>query len=413
MWDRERTTQEKVHDLNEARERLIRERDVCQMLVTEEEWIRAETPEALVEGLIYRKSLIQVPGGTKMGKTFLALQLTICLLLGIKFLGKITKRSRVLYLSLEMPTGEMRKRVHLICRDALGGVDEPVPGETPGFFFVGNEWEIDLDGDDGWEILKALISHTEAEVVIIDSLHKVLVSEDREQLKAVYNQLVRLAQKGPAIIVLDQMSRAVAIGRDPTPTAMASIETVYKGANANVILALQRVEDGRPPLYKLGVAGHYHTLSDPISLRWPVFDDGRIGYGWETIEEEVAYGVTRERLWQVFNRHADRNGGGRLQFASQTKLLEALIAEDLLEGKNDKKTGRLVPTSNGIAMRRIGAIRKAYVFEHGDEPPPGYSERPVWASPRRERIPIRYVWCGREDPGHDLFHDADASEAVS
>jgi archaellum biogenesis ATPase FlaH len=411
MGDRERTTQEKVHDINEARERLVRERDVCRMLVTEEQWLRADTPEALVEGLVYLGSLIQIPGGTKMGKTFLALQLTICLLLGIKFLGKITKRSRVLYLSLEMPTGEMRARIGLICRDALSGIDEPVPGKTPGFFFVGNEWQIDLETDRGWEILNALIRYTEAEVVIIDSLHKVLVSEEREKLKDIYNRLVRLAQEGPAIIVLDQMSRAMATGRESAPPAMASIETIYKGANANVILALKRVEEGRSPLYELGVAGHYHTLSDSISLRWPVLGDGQIGYGWEVVERGVAYGISRERLWRVFKQHATRGDHGWLEFSSQARLIEALIDEGIVVGKTDDKTGRKVPGSKDGAMRRIEAIRKTYVFEHGEDPPPGYSERPVWASPRRERIAIRYVWCGREDPDHDLFGKAAAGSS--
>ena len=87
---------------------------------------------------------------------------------------------------------------------------------------------------------------------------------------------------------------------------MSSIDTVYKGANANVILALRRIEDGRPPLYDLGVAGHYHTLSESISLRWPVLEDGSVGYGWEIAEGGVAYGITRERLWRVFQKHAER-----------------------------------------------------------------------------------------------------------
>lgn len=409
MWDHERSTEEKVENLNEARERLRQDRDIRRMLVGAEEWMNAETPEAVVEGLIYRRSLIQVPGGTKMGKTFFILQLTICLLLGIKFLGKATRRARVLYLSLEMPSGEMRERVRLICRDALGEVEPPAPERTPGFFFVGNEWEINLEEETGWEILEALIDYTEAEVVIIDSVHKVLVTEDRERIKDTYNRLVRLAQKGPAIVVLDQMSRAVASGNVSTPTAMASIDTIFKGANANVILALCRVEGGRPPLYQLGVAGHYHTLAEPISLRWPVLEDGRVGYGWEAVEEGVAYGITRGRLWRAFDRHAERRDHGRLEFASQTKLLEALIAERLLDGKPDEKTGQMVPLSKDGAMRRINAIRDAHVFEHMDEPPPGYSDRPIWSSPRRGRAAIRYVWCGREDPGHALFGDAEGA----
>lgn len=183
MHTRERTDGEKVHDIREAREQLRRRPDVQQMLVQPEEWNSASTPEALVEGLIYRGSLIQIPGGTKTGKTFLVLQLTICLLLGIPFLGFATRRSRVLYLSLEMPMGEMRERVRLICRDALGGVEPPVPGETPGFHFVGSEHEIDLEGDDGWRILEALQEFAQAEVIVIDSLHKVVTAEDREKVK--------------------------------------------------------------------------------------------------------------------------------------------------------------------------------------------------------------------------------------
>lgn len=205
------------------------------------------------------------------------------------------------------------------------------------------------------------------------------------------------------------MSRGVASGSVSTPTAMMSIETIYKGANANVILALRLIENGRPPLYELGVAGHYHTLAEPVSLRWPVLDDGQIGYGWEVVKEEVAYGVTRERLWQAFQRHAKREAHGRLEFASQAKLVEALIAEGLLGGRKDKDTGRMVPVSKDGASRRVKAIREAHVFQHGGEPPPGYSERPIWSSPRRERVATRYVWCGSEDPGHGLLGDEGAS----
>ena len=230
MWDREHTTEEKVRDLDDTRERLGRERDVRRMFVTEEEWNNAKTPEALVDGLIYRNSLIQIPGGTKMGKTFLVLQMTVCLLLGISFLGRATRRVRVLYLSLEMPTGEMRERIRFICRDALGGIEPPAPGETSAHYFVGNRWQLDLESDEGWETLEDLLECSQADVVVIDSLHKVLVTEDRETVKAIYNRLVRFAQKGPAVLVLDQMSRAVASGHISTPAAMASIETIYKGA---------------------------------------------------------------------------------------------------------------------------------------------------------------------------------------
>ena len=335
--------------------------------------------------------------------------MTVCLLLGISFLGRATRRVRVLYLSLEMPTGEMRQRIRLICQDALRGTEPPLPNEASGFFFVGNESQLDLESDQGWETLEALLECSQADVVVIDSLHKVLVTEDRETVKAIYNRLVRFAQKGPAVLVLDQMSRSVASGRDSTPTAMASIETIYKGANANVILALRRLEDGRPPIYELGVAGHYHTLADPISLRWPVFEDGQVGCGWEVVSGDVAYGISRERLWQTFERHAERQDHGRLEFSTQSRLFDALIKERILEGMKHPKTSRMVPTSKDVARRRLKAIGDAYVFEHEDEPTPGYSERPIWCSKHRGTRAIRYVWCGKEDPGHDLFPDPDTS----
>ncbi len=97
----------------------------------------------------------------------------------------------------------------------------------------------------------------------------------------------------------------------------------------------------------------------------------------------------------------------RLEFSTQSRLIQALVEERILEGNKDPKTSRLVPASKDVAMRRIKALRDAYVFEHEDEPTPGYSARPIWSSKRHGTTRIRYVWCGEEDPGHDLFPGSD------
>jgi RecA-family ATPase len=91
-------------------------------LLTAEEFAGDSVPEVIVDGLAHRASITTLTGASKGGKTWLAVQLAACVATGGDFLGLKTRKSRVLYVSLELSAGMLRDRFH-----KLKDLDLPPP----------------------------------------------------------------------------------------------------------------------------------------------------------------------------------------------------------------------------------------------------------------------------------------------
>lgn len=70
-----------------------------------------EDDEFLIDNLLPRGSLSLLSSRPKAGKTNLALQMATCLASGKLFLGRRTKKSKVLFISLELNPKQMKKRL--------------------------------------------------------------------------------------------------------------------------------------------------------------------------------------------------------------------------------------------------------------------------------------------------------------
>jgi len=75
--------------------------------------------EPVVEGLFRRGEVGNVISGPKLYKSWLLMQLALCIVMGRDFLGFLTKRGRVLLLDYELHAATLAKRLHLMM-EAMG-----------------------------------------------------------------------------------------------------------------------------------------------------------------------------------------------------------------------------------------------------------------------------------------------------
>lgn len=141
-----------------------------------------ETP--LVHGLIERGEMFAAVGQSKAGKSFIALQLCICVAAGIQFLGHPVERSRVYIANLEISARQFKKRLRRMCAKL-----EVNPETLRGWLFVENmkgesatwQWVFDsctVNGcalaviDPFYQIFKGDESDVEACTAAIDEMKK-------------------------------------------------------------------------------------------------------------------------------------------------------------------------------------------------------------------------------------------------
>ena len=75
-----------------------------------------EPDDPLVKGLIERGEMVAIVGQSKAGKSFLAMQLAVCIALGAPFLGRNTTQESVYVANLEVSAKQYKKRFRRICR---------------------------------------------------------------------------------------------------------------------------------------------------------------------------------------------------------------------------------------------------------------------------------------------------------
>ena len=74
-----------------------------------------EVPEALIEGVLRRGHKMILSGPSKIGKTFMLMQLSIAIALGRSWLGFPCRRGNVLYVNLEVDKATFVARFNAIC----------------------------------------------------------------------------------------------------------------------------------------------------------------------------------------------------------------------------------------------------------------------------------------------------------
>ena len=154
----------------------------------------------LVEGLIPAGQLVMLGGRGKAGKSWLVLQLIAAVDRGIQFLGKTTKRGRVLYLALEDGRRRMNQRPKILRWSPSPAVDIA--------FRVAN-----FDhGGEGLAHIRQAIADKRYDLVVIDTLIKTLSAAADEnsntEMAAICNELADMAHdSGAAIVIVHHTSK--------------------------------------------------------------------------------------------------------------------------------------------------------------------------------------------------------------
>ncbi len=73
-------------------------------------------PDQLVEGLIHKGTQTLFAGGSKSFKTWILINLAVCVASGAYFWGRKTTKGRVLYLNFEIDAPFFQKRLRELCR---------------------------------------------------------------------------------------------------------------------------------------------------------------------------------------------------------------------------------------------------------------------------------------------------------
>ena len=168
-----------ANDAADAYRKLVanerRNGDTMQFTVDAADWLSMPDPpeRPIVEGMIEECEAIAIVGSAKAGKSFIALQLALCIAAGIPFLGHDVHQRRVLIANLEVSEGQYKRRLRRMA-EALQ-VDLAA---LRGWLTIQN---LKKSGTN-WETLRADADSVEADVVMVDPFYQIFDGEETDEL---------------------------------------------------------------------------------------------------------------------------------------------------------------------------------------------------------------------------------------
>lgn len=181
-----------------------------------------EPPVELVAGLVTKGTVIMIYGYGGVGKSMFAIELAWSMEKGEKFLGQYqAKTARVGYIDEESPERLLGSRLRDI---ALGHGSTLKPGEALPSFSVGGRAA--LDSPEGIQRISAWIMENDFEVLIIDTLRRVMTGlreNESDDMAKIHSALSVLLEAHPDLtVVLLHHARKGGQGSDPAQMARGS-----------------------------------------------------------------------------------------------------------------------------------------------------------------------------------------------
>lgn len=329
-------------------------------ILTAEEALADEIPDALIEGLAHPHSISTFTGASKTGKSILVTQLTMGVATGTAVLGFATRRARVLYISLEMTAALMIDRMKAIERDT----GTPLPDLERDFLLWAPTAKklaaLDLLRESAREKLRDVIREFDVQLVVLDTLYRFALGADpnsNAEMQPLFADISDIAQKtGAAIIVIDHAGK----GQHEGPVSHSAIGASIKGGASRTIVALKREGNG----WTMNVESHFGNWDSAITYTRPTRDDGSKGFGCVRSSPAEVRGIDLEAVRRVFHRHGEREGAGDpLIIPSQRKLITALQKEGLLDSESleaGQKAASAVESTYGCDHAADSSIRNKY-----------------------------------------------------
>lgn len=207
---------------NEARQKQGIKKDL--VLLDSKEILnhKVEPIQWKIQHSLPKGGIVGLCGDAGVGKTFLAIQKSICLLNGKKFLGKYeVEKGSVCYVNVDMPFAVFQHRAKLL------GLQEDMRFYT----FVKRQFSIEEYGD---EFLN-LASELKPDLIVFDILSRIHNKDENsvKDMKYVFDFFTQLTEMGSSVLFLHHIGKG-------TPFYRGS--TVIR-ASADVMLMMDKVKD--------------------------------------------------------------------------------------------------------------------------------------------------------------------------
>lgn len=139
-----------------------------------------ELPEEVIEGIVRQGHKMMISGASKSGKSFLLIELAIALADGLKWLGFQCRKSRVLYINLEIDPKSLFYRFEKIY-ETLG-----IEPENPDDILIWNLRGYAMPLDKLAPILIRKAIYRKVDVIIIDPIYKVITGDENSATAMAY-----------------------------------------------------------------------------------------------------------------------------------------------------------------------------------------------------------------------------------
>lgn len=273
-----------------------------------------EADDYIVDGLFEAGENVAIVGSAKAGKSFLALQLAICIAAGVPFLAHAVPRPRrVLMANLEISARQYKRRTRAMV-EAFN-----IPREILAMnLFVENLKNEDIT----WSALRADALAVGAEVLMIDPFYQIFKGDeiDQESVIAAIDEMKEIQKSGVTLIMVYHAPKGFNGDRN--------LRDMVSGSSILV----------RYPEALLGILCHADAkelrVFDTV-LRHPPIDevtarfDGGVFVPDPTIAPIVESAASRKRLAEMASRHGvgQGSGGGKVGRPAQTQSAEERAAQ--------------------------------------------------------------------------------------
>ena len=260
-----------------------------------------KTLPSLVDGII-PKGMTVLAGSSKIGKSWMALDLAIAVASGGEFLGRHVRQAGVLYLCLEDTEKRVQDRMYQLCDEAPPNLYFSTTSDRLGCGFTR-------------DVVEMLRKHPDIELIIIDTLQKVRQSDDSSgngTYSKDYEEIAKIKKiadvNDRSILVLHHL-RKQPDKRDPFNEISGSV-AICGASDTNMVLKKQ-AGSSTAELYIRGRDVEEHKLIlEYIFPRWSV------------VQELNAADLVKESVPDALFRIADFIREHGTWSGSATELLE-------------------------------------------------------------------------------------------
>lgn len=270
-----------------------------------------EPDNPLIFGLVEVGSYVALVGPAKAAKSWLALQLVICIAAGVDFMGRKVKRQRALYFNAEISPRQIKKRLRSICKRL--GIN---PQDLDGWLFISNMRGHAVTFDDCyWEARRRGVT-----VVIIDPFYQVFKGQETNEkdCQEATEEMKRFLAAGMTLIIVFHSPKGYAADRQIVD--MISGSSVLARFPENVIAILPHATNKDARVVDCSVLRDY-APPDPFAVK---FDEGALVLAPE-IKAELKSGYKYGPRKSPEERQAEKIERDNKAIASMTETAAAFI----------------------------------------------------------------------------------------